>query len=280
MADTIIRETRKRGRPAGKKSGQTTAKVQSLTRGITLLERLAESEDGAALTDLAQQVGLAPSTTHRLLISFQEHQFVRNDPELGKWYIDVGAFTVGNAFLHHRDYLAQSRPVMHHLMEQTGETVNLALLDEGKAVFAAQVESREMMRMVVKLGSRAPLHASGVGKAFLATMSDEEITDVFHRHGLPRVTANTLSSPESLRENLTQVQQQGYAVDDEEHAVGLRCVAATVHDEQGAALAALSLSGPKARIPDERIPQLGLQITRSADEITRRIGGKRPGNKD
>jgi IclR family acetate operon transcriptional repressor len=278
MAEGQNQEVRKRGRPAGRKAiqNQNGGQIQSLVRGLTLLERLAESEDGVGLTNLAQQVGLAPSTTHRLLMTFQQHLFVRNDPILGKWYIGVGAFSIGNAFLHHREYLAQARPVMHDLMELTGETVNLALVDSGRAVFIAQVESREVMRMVVRLGSHAPLHASGVGKAFLATMTDSEVSEILHQHGLPRVTENTLSTPEALHADLLKVRAQGYAIDDEEHAIGLRCVASTIHDEQGKALAAISLSGPKARIPDERIAQLGLDVVRSADEITRCIGGHRP----
>lgn len=276
MAEASKTETRKRGRPAGRKVAPNAGQIQSLSRGLKLLERLAESEDGVVLTDLAQQLGLAPSTTHRLLNTFLQHEFVRHDPFLGKWYIGVAAFSVGNAFLHHRDFLAQSRPVMHELMEQTGETINLALFDDERAVFVAQVESREMMRMVVKLGSRAPLHASGVGKAFLATLPDAEVSSLLHRHGLPRVTENTLATPEHLKVNLVGIREQGFSFDNEEHAIGLRCVAATIHDESGKAVAALSLSGPKARIPDDVVAKLGQRVLDSANKITADIGGLRP----
>lgn len=276
MNSSTPREPRKRGRPAGRNSTGPAGAIQSLSRGLNLLKALARSDDGAALTDLSQEVGLAPSTTHRLLISFQEHLFVRHDAELGRWFIDVGAFSVGNAFLHHRDFLVQSRPIMHALMEETGETVNLAVIEGAQAVFVSQVESREMMRMVVRMGSRAPLHASGVGKAFLAMMDEDSVANILHKNGLPKVTKNTLTSPEALRENLSVIRKQGYAIDDEEHAIGLRCVASTIHDESGVVVAAISLSGPKARIPDEKISQLGLFISQSAGEITNLVGGYRP----
>lgn len=270
-------EVRKRGRPAGRNSSPGSGQIQSLTRGMRLLECLADSEDGAVLTDLAQQLELAPSTTHRLLVSFQQHQFVRHDPFLGKWFIGVGAFAIGNAFLHHRDYLVQSRPVMHQLMEVTGETVNLALVEGGRAVFVAQVESPEMMRMVVPLGSRALLHASGVGKAFLATMPQEDVDAVLEQHGMQMLTARTLSTPQALAADLSAIRQRGYAIDNEEQAVGLRCVAATIHDEQARAVAAISVSGPKARISDDYFAELGRQVMLGAEEITRHIGGQRPG---
>lgn len=275
MAEASKPETRKRGRPAGKKSSPNGGQVQSLSRGLKLLECLAESEDGVVLTDLAQQIGLAPSTTHRLLNTFLQNDFVRHDPFLGKWYIGVSAFTIGNAFLHHRDLLAQSRPIMHQLMEQTGETVNLAMFDQDRAVFVSQVESREMMRMVVKIGSRAPLHASGVGKAYLSTLSDEEVSTLTHQHGLLEVTENTLSTPEALKSNLALIRDRGYSFDNEEHAIGLRCVAATIHDEVGKAVAAISLSGPKARIPDEDVTKLGQKVLESANVITAKLGGCR-----
>lgn len=268
---------RRRGRPPG--SGKTRAATghsQSLDRGLNLLERLAEAEHGLTLTDLAQQVGLAPATAHRLLGTLEQRGFVRQDDELGRWHIGVRAFVIGNAFLAGRDVVATARPYMHRLMEQSGETANLAVLDQGRAVFLAQVESHEMMRMIVELGSRTPLHASGVGKALLAAMSDAEVEAILHRHGLPRITANTLATAADLRAALAESRRRGYAIDDEEHAIGLRCVAATVHDEHAEPLAAISLSGPKARIGDTRLPEIGMLVTHASAAITASLGGRLP----
>ncbi|HXH03895.1 MAG TPA: IclR family transcriptional regulator C-terminal domain-containing protein [Candidatus Competibacteraceae bacterium] len=275
--DNVVKTLpRKRGRPAGSRSQPQSGQSQSLSRGLQLLERLAEARHGISLVDLAQQVGMAPSTTHRLLTTLEQAGFIQQDEELGRWFVGVKAFTLGNAFLDHCDFVARARPYMHRLMEQAGETVNLAVLDGNEAVFLAQVECREMMRMIVKLGSRAPLHASGVGKALLATMSEEDIAAVLHRRGLPRYTDNTITTPGELREELARIRRQGFARDDEEHAVGLRCMAATLHDHQGKALAAISLSGPRARIPDDRMLALGAMVAATAGEITAALGGQRP----
>ena len=276
MSDRLATPARRRGRPPATKSASTSGQSQSLTRGLILLERLAESSHGASLTDLAQQVGLAPSTTHRLLNTLEQLEFVRQDPALGRWHIGVKTFSIGNAFLDQRDMIGQSRPFLHQLMERTGETVNLAVRDGYDAVFVAQVECREMMRMIVKLGGRAPLHASGVGKALLATLSDAEITAFLHKRGLPRFTDNTLDTPADLRRALAEIQKNGYAVDNEEHAVGLCCVAATIHDENAGTLAAVSISGPKARVTEQRIQELGVQVAQTATAITRLLGGRTP----
>ncbi len=132
------------------------------------------------------------------------------------------------------------------------------------------------MRMIVSLGSRSPVHASGVGKALLAYLGDARLAAILERRGLARYTERTIDSPARLREELEVVRGRGYALDDEEQAVGLRCVAAPIFDENGLALAAISLSGPKARMVDDRLDELGLAIRQTADEITRALGGRRP----
>jgi IclR family acetate operon transcriptional repressor len=250
--------------------------VQSLSRALGLLERIAEADAGITLSDLAQAVGLAASTTHRLLSTLEQHGFAAVDADRGTWFIGVKAFTVGNAFLADRDAVEIARPFMRALMEESGESVNLAILDDGDVVFLSQVQCREMMRMLVKLGGRAPLHASGAGKALLAALSATEVDRRIAVHGLRRFTSGTHVTRDALSADLDGVRRRRFAYDDEEHAVGLRCVAATVHDEHGEAAASLSLSGPRARITDQRIDALGAMVVRTADDVTRAMGGTLP----
>jgi IclR family acetate operon transcriptional repressor len=154
--------------------------------------------------------------------------------------------------------------------------VNLGVIDDGEVVFISQVESQEMMRMIVNLGSRSPIHASGVGKAMLAGMEEQEVAQLLQRRGLARFTDRTIDNPSDLRDALTAIRHQGYALDDEEHAIGLRCVAANLYDENGNALAAISLSGPKARITDNRLAELGVAVRQTALNITESLGGQLP----
>jgi IclR family acetate operon transcriptional repressor len=263
---------------AGAPRGDASAagQSQSLLRGLALLERLADADGGVTLTDLAQRVGLSPSTTHRLLNTLESTGFVHRTEPLGLWHVGVKAFIVGSSFLANRDLLARTHPYLRRLVELSGESANLAVLDEYDAVVVDQVQCGELMRMHAKLGSRVPLHASGLGKALLAAMSDASVDRILHKRGLPRITEHTLDTPARLWDALAEIRRRGYTYDDGEHAVGLRCLAATIHDEHGEPLAAISIAGPASRMPDARVPELGLLVARSATEITRAIGGRLP----
>ena len=276
MTNSVTNLTRKRGRPPGRGNRAGESRNQSLTRALTLLQRLAEAPQGMQLTDLSYQLGMPVATVHRLLSTFEELDFVEQDSEQGRWYIGLNAFTVGNAFLKRRDFVAIARPRMDALVEQCGETVNLGVIDDGEVVFVSQVESPEVMRMIVRLGSRSPIHASGVGKALLAGMTEQRVEQILERRGLPRFTERTIDNPAALRAELELTRRRGYALDDEEHAVGLRCVAAAIFDENARALAAISLSGPKARMVDERLGELGQAVRSTAEAITLALGGHKP----
>jgi len=267
----------RRGRTPNKpETGTTTSHVQSLTRGLTILEKLSEIEGGATLTDIAQRVGLAASTAHRLLNTLEKMNYVHQSGDLGLWTIGLTAFTVGSAFVSHRDFAIQSHSYLRKLMDQSGETANLSILDGYDVVFIAQVQCREIMRMLVKLGSRHPIHASGSGKAILAALPDDVVQDILAKHGLPRHTEHTIVTPDGLLNAIKLIRRHGYAYDDEEHALGLRCVAAAVYDEYAEPLGAISLAGPLSRLTDERIRALGPLVARTAAEITGRMGGKWP----
>ncbi|HTP45602.1 MAG TPA: IclR family transcriptional regulator C-terminal domain-containing protein [Casimicrobiaceae bacterium] len=265
----------RRGR-APVKPAAPTAQVQSLTRGLSILEALAASDGGLTLTDLAHRAQLPPSTTHRLLATLEKMGYVYQADDLGLWYIGLQAFRVGTTFLSSRDFVAQSHAYMHRLMEQAGETANLAILDGTEAVFIAQVQCHEMMRTLVKLGSRVPLHASGVGKAIFAALPDGQVDAILKVRGLPRITENTIVATETMWAALRVIRQRGYSFDDEEHARSTRCVGAAVYDEHGEPLGAISVAGPSSRLVDERIRHLGPVVAHVAEELTRHLGGKWP----
>lgn len=274
MPKTATR-TRDAGRGSARKTAAQGGQVQSLGRALSILERLAEA-DGMTLTDLAQSVGLAPSTTHRLLTTLQQRRFADFDEEYGVWVIGVGAFNVGNAFLRNRRIVTLGRPVMRRLMEEVGETVNLAVEDQSELVYVTQFESHAPMRAFFRPGRRAPMHASAVGKAMLAEMDDAKVTDYLHRKGMPRFTDKTIVDPAALRAELQRIRERGWAVDDEEHTVGMRCVASTIHNEHGEVIAGVSVSGPSVRVTETRLGELGARVVQAANEITEQIGGVVP----
>lgn len=271
MARTATR-TRDMAKGLPQKSAAQGGQVQSLDRAISILERLAEA-DGMNLTDLSQSVGLAPSTTHRLLTTLQQRRFADFDEEYGVWVIGVGAFNVGNAFLRSRKLISLGRPVMRRLMEDVGETINLAVEDKGELVYVTQFESHAPMRAFFRPGRRAPMHSSAIGKAMLAEMSEEVLRDFLHKKGMQRFTDHTIVDPGTLREQLQQIRQRGWGIDDEEHTIGMRCVAATIHNEHGEVIAGISISGPSVRVTETRLGELGAKVVQAAEQITEQIGG-------
>lgn len=262
------RATPLRGRPAG--AGHT----QALSRGIAVLEALAATESGATLTALSETLALPAPTTYRLLATLAEAGHVEQDRN-GEWRIGIRAFRVGVAFLDHRDLVVQAYPFLKRLVDLAGETANLAVVESGQAVFVEQVQCRELMRMSIKLGARAPLHASGVGKAMLAAMTPEEADAVLGRGELARFTAQTITDRDALARELAATRRRGYAVDDEEHATGLYCVACALWDEAGEPWAAISVAGPKSRVGAERGAALGKLVAGIASELTAALGGRR-----
>lgn len=261
---------------AGEADEDRGGRVQALSRALSLMSILARERDGASLTDAARAAGLAVSTTHRLLTTLQQDRFVSFDKESLRWSIGVQAFTVGTAFLQTRDIARTARPYLRRLMEETGETANLAVEDEGMAVYLAQVECRQTMRAIGRPGSRVFLHSSSLGKALLSVLPEAEAMALVARHGLGVMTRRTIADPEKLRRHLGEVARRGYAVDDEEYAPGLRCVAAVVCDEASRPLGAISISGPTIRVARERVPALGAVVRKLADDLTRELGGRPP----
>ncbi len=192
-----------RTRPAPRAGGD---QVQSLVRALALLSRIAESsDDGATLSDLAQQVGLPASTAHRLLTTLEQERYVRFSHEGRLWSVGVQAFVAGSTFTKTRTLAGVARPHMRHLMEDAGETVNLAVEDEGEAVYLSQVECHQMMRAFARPGTRVPLHCSAVGKAILSATSDKTLSKILHQRGMPRLTVKTITSPSALRADLERV---------------------------------------------------------------------------
>lgn len=250
--------------------------VQSVERALMLLEALGEDGEGLRLTDLARQCSLSVSTTHRLLTTLQKRRFVEFDRNDGHWQVGRQAFSVGSAFIRHRNFIAVANPYLRDLRDRTRETANLGVLDEGEMVILSQVESREIMRATSRVGGRAPVYATGMGKAILASFPDEAIAGYVPEKSWRKLTERTLAGEKELLAEMARIRAAGYAVDDEEFVTGLRCVAATVFDRAGEALFAISISGLAARVPAERVASVGELVVSTAQAITRALGGFRP----
>src|SRR6202171_4980094 len=254
--------------------------VQSVDRALLIIETLAEDDEGYRLSDLAVRTGLSTSTVHRLLATLEKRRFVQFDRYESKWHVGAQSFAVGATFARRRNFVAQAMPYLRKLRDLTRETANLAVVDDESIIVLTRIESREIMRSLTKVGGRVAMVASGVGKAVLATYSDEDVSAIIRHHGMPRLTEKSIVRPSDLFKELAKVRRDGYAIDDEEACMGLRCIASVVYNDCGEPLAAISVSGMTSRLTDDRLPSLGRSVREVAAELTAALGGVMPAAAD
>ncbi len=268
-------QKRSRGRPRNQNNDLSGQTVQALDRGLVLLKALTR-EGHATLTDIALQVGMPPSSAHRILITLEKNGFAEFDKATQEWAVGMEAFRVGNSYLGRTNLVEMAQTVMRELMEETGETANLAFANDGHVVFVSQVETQNPIRAFFSPGTRGHMHASGIGKALLADLSQKEVERILQKTGLPEFTPKTLTTPDRLFADLETTGKRRWSFDDEERYLGMRCVAAPIYNSHATAIAGVSISGPTVRFPDAKVEELGPLIRRAADRITHMIGGKVP----
>lgn len=258
----------------GRETRDGDSTVQSLTRALQLLELLSDDDEGYRLVDLAARSGLSTSTVHRLLTTLEQRQFAHFDRERSLWYVGVRCFAVGAAFARRRRISELALPMMRRLSDLCGETINLGVVSDGQIVFASQVEGRFGSRALATPGQHAPLHGTAMGQAVLASRSEPDVMQYLRTFGLPRLTNNTIARPSRLHETLAEVRRRGYAVDDEQNAIGLCCIAAAIFDEHGRPFAAVSMAGSSQRLGRSRFDELGAWVRWAASEISVAYGGR------
>jgi IclR family transcriptional regulator, acetate operon repressor len=268
-------QARTRGRPRAfnPKPEQTT--VQALDRALTILKTLAGAE-GLSLTELAEASGQSTATVYRVLCTYQSHGYVELDPRRQLWFVGSEAFRIGSTFLGRTNLVERGRPILRELMVATGETANLAIPDGADVVFVSQVETHEPIRAFFRPGTRSAFHASGIGKAVMAHYPPQRISAILKDRGLRSFTPSTLTDPSAFMEELAAVRRRGWAMDDEEHTLGMRCMAAAIFNDLGEPVGGLSVSGPASRVTRERAVAFAAVVVDAARRVTTAIGGRPP----
>ena len=234
--------------------------VQSVDRSLDLLEALAQEEKPVGVADLVELTGLPQGTVHRLLQSLHQRGYVRRDASR-KYSLGTSAVRLADAA--QRSLARSARPHLAELVELSGETANLAVLEGDDVVYVAQVPSPHTLRMFAEVGRHVPPHSTAVGKVLLAGMPRERALAVLRRTGLAPRTSSTITDLDAFDTELDLVVVQGWAADEEEQEAGVRCVAVPV-GAPGAVVAALSLSGPADRFAGGRTDGLVEEMQRVA----------------
>ena len=245
--------------------------IQVADRLFLTMEVLAQ-KGPMGLMELSNQLNLHKSTVHRLLNSLIYMGYARQDFESGKYSLTYKLLELSNQLLAHVDVIEIVRPYLKKLMRQTGETVHFVQKDGNYAVYIDKVESdQNSVRMVSKVGSRIPLYCSGVGKAMAAQMTEEQVRAMWEKSRIRALTPHTIVDYSEYLKALEEVRRKGYALDNEENELGVRCIAAGVTDYKGRPKYAFSISAPVSRMDDQRVEELAYYVVKMKDEIAREI---------
>ncbi|HZQ92443.1 MAG TPA: IclR family transcriptional regulator [Terriglobales bacterium] len=247
------------------------APVGVVSKVLRILEVLDRANSGLQLRQIAQQTGIHKSTAYRFLAHLESEGYLFRD-NTGAYLVGPKLARLGSGIAYHATLRTVSHPVLQELWALTRETVNLAVLENHQVLYLDVMESTYTFRLVSQVGARRPLYCTALGKAMLAFMSETEREAALATTRFERITPHTVGDLPRLRRELVKIRQQGFALDDEEAAVGARCVAAPILDESGKVAAAISVSGPIARIGREKIPSFAVAIKDGARVISARLG--------
>ncbi len=245
------------------------SEIQSLARGLRILELLAQAEEGAGVTELANRLDIDKSSASRLVQTLATYGFAEQSPETRRYHLGPQVVSLSRSLLNRMPLRDQANPFLRQLVDRTGECAHLAVLAQGQAFYIDQVESPATLRVTNDIGTLAPLHCTALGKVLLA------FDNIPVPANLPAFTARTIIDPTALRIHLEQTARQGYAFDDEEHNYGVRCLAVPVFDFRNKLVAAIGISGPAGRMGLERIPDLAITVCEVGQALTDRLSFKR-----
>ena len=249
-----------------------TRSVPGLERGLAVLELVAKSNGGLTLRELSQALQLPRSSTHCLLVTLERHGYLTRNGRTGRYMFALKLFDLANAALNVTELRDRAFPLLRNLMEKTHLTVHMATLEQYEAVLIAKVEPPGLLRLASWIGRRMDVHCTGVGKALIAFLPGEELDYLIREHGLPRHNEKTITSSRRLKEELAKVRRLGYAFDDEEDEIGLRCIGAPVFEQVGKVVASVSVAGTVRQIHPQNRRLIAEQVQRTASRISHELG--------
>lgn len=253
-------------------TAKNAGSIQVIERMMSLLDALAASPESASLKQLAAETELHPSTAHRILAAMTAARFVERH-EAGSYRLGIRLLELGNIVKSRINLREIALPYMQALHEQIGEAINLGARHDDEIVYLERTSSgRSLVRVVYLVGGRAPLHLTSLGKLFLAADGLQKVREYAKRTGLPGKTPRSLTTLAALEKELDKVRRHGVAYDDEEAEIGLKCVAAPIHDDEGHVVAALSVSAPA----DRHDPEWARKVRETADAVSLALGYTSP----
>lgn len=250
--------------------------VKSVSRALDIITLVSMKKGGLGVTEIAKQIDINKSSVYRILSTLVQYGYIEQDAETGKYKLGYKFLEVSSKLLESIDLRAEARPFLQELENETNEVIHLVVYDQGEVVYIEKLEGNETLRMHSKVGKRAPMHCTSVGKAILAHLPSSVVLDILERKGMPVHTDKTITDKEEFLKELSQVRQKGFALDLEENEYGITCIAVPIFDHLGKVIAAVSISGPTMRMTEDRMNTLKSVMVKTGKAISARLGHVSP----
>ncbi|TDL83102.1 IclR family transcriptional regulator [Peribacillus frigoritolerans] len=246
--------------------------VKSVSRALDIITLVSLKKGGLGVTEIANQIDINKSSVYRILSTLVQYGYIEQDAETGKYKLGYKFLEISSKLLESIDLRAEARMYLQELENETNEVIHLVVYDQGEVVYIEKLDGSETLRMHSKVGKRAPMHCTSVGKAILAYLPSSVVLEILERKGLPMHTDKTITNKEDFLLELNTVRQKGYALDLEENENGITCIAVPIFDHMGNAIAAVSISGPTIRMTEERLEHLQSRMRNIGRQISLRLG--------
>ena len=239
-----------------------------------MLELICEA-NGISIHELSVKTGFPPPTVHRILNTLVERGYVRQNPENKNYMLSSQFLYYSDRVQQQFDLIPMARPLLEQLSRDTEASANLCVMDNLVVVYVDHVHSQKhILRTFTRLGAREPLYATGVGKIFMSRMTPADLEKYLAKTKMKRFTEHTIGNRKEMIAEIERIRRQGYAVDEQERSMGVRCIAAPVHNRSGKVIAAISISGPVQFIPIEEVESLSQRVMESAANLSEELGYK------
>jgi DNA-binding IclR family transcriptional regulator len=240
-----------------------TPSVPAVERALAMLELLANSKTGLTLPELCRRLKLPKSSAHCILLTLERRNYLRRSEATNRYLFGLRLFGLANMALSGLALRERAAPILRHLMETTGATVHMAILEQSEAVLLEKIEPPGVAR-ATWLGKRMDTHCTAIGKCLLAYMPEADLRRLIAEHGLPRHNENTITSVTKLRQEIAKIRACGYSIDDEEDELGFRCVGCPVFDSEGVVIAAISVAGTSSEIGPVEVASYAVKAKEAA----------------
>ena len=246
--------------------------MTTIGKALDVLEIFLARDDDIGLSELASLSGLNIATTHRIVFTLVKRGYLNQKQKRQKYSLSTKFLQYSNVLSRRMKIRDIAFPIVDALNKMVGESVNIAIMDRNEVVYIEHIETNKSLRIFTQVGNRVPLYCTGVGKIFLAHMDDDELQKALTITELLPQTINTVTDIERLKQELALVKTESVATDNEEMEIGVKCIASPVKNSAGSVVAAISVSGPTARLSNKRVNEIKTLVKSCAVEVSRALG--------